>query len=126
MAPALVRLPAPRLLHLVEVVDPASGQLLDKALVTRFSGPRSYTGEDCVEFHLHGGPSVVRSVLAALGSLPGLRPAEPGEFTRRAFEVGKGWWFCGGTIPTGTDCCLVLYMCWAEKGAHSRGEMFWR
>uniref|UniRef100_A0A1D1ZN39 TrmE-type G domain-containing protein n=2 Tax=Auxenochlorella protothecoides TaxID=3075 RepID=A0A1D1ZN39_AUXPR len=89
MAPALVRLPAPRLLHLVEVVDPASGQLLDKALVTRFSGPRSYTGEDCVEFHLHGGPSVVRSVLAALGSLPGLRPAEPGEFTRRAFEAGK-------------------------------------
>jgi tRNA modification GTPase len=54
-----------------------------------FGKPASYTGEDMVECHLHGGPAVVASVLQALGKLPGLRPAEPGEFTKRAFENGK-------------------------------------
>uniref|UniRef100_A0A8C9PK64 Uncharacterized protein n=1 Tax=Spermophilus dauricus TaxID=99837 RepID=A0A8C9PK64_SPEDA len=48
-----------------------------------------FTGEDCVEFHVHGGPAVVSGVLQALGSVPGLRPAEAGEFTRRAFAHGK-------------------------------------
>ncbi|NWY92710.1 GTPB3 GTPase, partial [Loxia curvirostra] len=52
-------------------------------------GPRSFTGEDCAELHVHGGPAVVSGVLRALGRLPGLRPAEPGEFTRRAFAHGK-------------------------------------
>jgi tRNA modification GTPase len=47
------------------------------------SGPQSFTGEDCAEFHVHGGPAVVTAMLDALGSLPGLRPAEPGDFTRR-------------------------------------------
>ncbi|NXL74315.1 GTPB3 GTPase, partial [Leptocoma aspasia] len=52
-------------------------------------GPHSFTGEDCAELHVHGGPAVVSGVLRDLGRLPGLRPAEPGEFTRRAFAHGK-------------------------------------
>ncbi|NXY00104.1 GTPB3 GTPase, partial [Centropus bengalensis] len=52
-------------------------------------GPHSFTGEDCAELHVHGGPTVLGAVLRALGRLPGLRPAEPGEFTRRAFRRGK-------------------------------------
>lgn len=61
---------------------------LDEALVLRFEGPSSYTGEDSAEFHVHGGRAVVEALLAALSDL-GLRLAEPGEFTRRAFENGK-------------------------------------
>ncbi len=69
--------------------DPASGMLLDRALVLFFPGPRSATGEDMVELHLHGGPAVVNVVLRTLGDLPGFRPAEPGAFTRRAHANGK-------------------------------------
>lgn len=61
---------------------------LDEALVLRFEGPASYTGEDSAEFHVHGGRAVVEALLSALVDL-GLRLAEPGEFTRRAFENGK-------------------------------------
>tara|TARA_R110001606_G_scaffold359994_6_gene512190 strand:+ start:28853 stop:30160 length:1308 start_codon:yes stop_codon:yes gene_type:complete len=64
------------------------GETLDQALVLRFPGPASYTGEDCAELHLHGGRAVVEAVAGALTAL-GLRPAEPGEFTRRAFEHGR-------------------------------------
>src|SRR5438270_2553679 len=72
-----------------ELRHPASGELLDEALVLRFDSPASSTGEDVVEFHCHGGRAVVDAVLRALGSLKGLRSAEPGEFTRRAFENGR-------------------------------------
>ena len=68
---------------------PSSGELLDRALVLRFPGPHSATGEDVAELHLHGGRSVVAAVLAALAGIEGLRAAEPGEFTRRAFENGR-------------------------------------
>lgn len=54
-----------------------------------FLGPRSFTGEDSFELHVHGGIAVINSVLTALGSIPKLRMAEPGEFTRRAFFNGK-------------------------------------
>lgn len=64
------------------------GVELDEALVLWFEGPASYTGEDAAEFHVHGGRAVVEALLEALVSL-GLRLAEPGEFTRRAFENGK-------------------------------------
>ncbi len=64
--------------------DPASGERLDQALVLGFPAPASFTGEDCAELHLHGSAAVTRSVLAALGRMDGLRPAEAGEFTRRA------------------------------------------
>jgi tRNA modification GTPase len=69
--------------------DPASGELLDEALVVRFDGPASSTGEDCAEFQCHGGRAVVDAVLEALAGIDGLRVAEPGEFTRRAFENGR-------------------------------------
>lgn len=65
-----------------------AGVDLDEALVLRFEGPASYTGEDGAEFHVHGGRAVVEALLGALRDL-GLRLAEPGEFTRRAFENGK-------------------------------------
>ena len=64
-------------------------EVLDNALIMRFPGPASATGEDVAELHLHGGRAVVASVLAALGGIEGLRPAQPGEFTRRAFENGR-------------------------------------
>ena len=81
------RLPEPRTARLVRLHH--EGELLDEGLALRFPGPDSATGEDVAELHLHGGRSVVVAVLAALGSMEGLRPAEPGEFTRRAFENGR-------------------------------------
>ena len=83
------RLPAPRQASLTRLRDPASGEGLDEALTLWFPSPRSETGEDMAELQLHGGRAVVAAVLAALGRLPGLRPAEAGEFTRRAFENGR-------------------------------------
>lgn len=65
------------------------GERLDHALILWFPGPATATGEDLAELHLHGGRAVVASVLAAIGGLEGLRPAVPGEFTRRAFENGR-------------------------------------
>jgi tRNA modification GTPase len=65
------------------------GERLDRALVLRFPGPHSATGEDVAELHLHGGRAVVAAVLEALAGQDGLRAAEPGEFTRRAFENGR-------------------------------------
>lgn len=65
-----------------------NGVILDEALVLSFPAPNSYTGEDCAELHLHGGRAVVEAVSEALLAL-GLSPAEPGEFTRRAFENGR-------------------------------------
>ena len=81
--------PVPRQAALRRIVDPASGGLIDQALVLWFAGPASETGEDMAEFQVHGGHAVVRGVLNALARLPGLRPAEAGEFTRRAVLNGK-------------------------------------
>ncbi len=67
----------------------AAGGMLDDALVLWFAAPASFTGEDVGEFHIHGGRAIIDGVLLALSALPGLRPAEPGEFTRRAVEHGK-------------------------------------
>jgi tRNA modification GTPase len=83
------RLPEPRRASLAPLRHPATGELLDTALLLRFPGPASATGEDVAELHLHGGRSVVGAVLAALGAVEGLREAQPGEFTRRAFENGR-------------------------------------
>jgi tRNA modification GTPase len=68
---------------------PSSGELLDQGLVLRFDGPASATGENIVEFQCHGGRAVVDALLAGLASIDGLREAQPGEFTRRAFENGR-------------------------------------
>src|SRR3954469_1065864 len=83
------RVPEPRKAALAHVRDPATGELIDQALALWFPGPHSETGEDTAELQLHGGRAVVAAVLAALGKLDGFRLAEPGEFTRRAFENGR-------------------------------------
>lgn len=65
------------------------GEVLDRALLLFFPGPASATGEDVAELHLHGGRAIVTAVRRALAAMPGLREAQPGEFTRRAFENGR-------------------------------------
>ena len=82
-------LPAPRRAVLRSIVHPETGTLLDRALTLWFPGPGSATGEDLAELHLHGGRAVVAAVLDALATIAGLQPAEPGAFTRRAFENGR-------------------------------------
>jgi tRNA modification GTPase len=82
------RVPQPRRAHFGPL-KAADGRKLDQALTLFFPGPHSFTGEDCGEFHLHGGRAVVTALLAELGKLSGFRQAEAGEFTRRAFLNGK-------------------------------------
>ena len=82
-------LPPPRVAQLATLRHPETRDPLDTALCLRFPAPRSATGEDVVELQVHGGPAVVRSVAAALSTLPSVRPAEPGEFTKRAFQLGR-------------------------------------
>jgi tRNA modification GTPase len=82
-------LPVPREARLRTLRDPASGDHLDSALVLVFPSPNTATGEDLVELHVHGGRAVVAAVEAALARQPGLRRAEPGEFTRRALTNGR-------------------------------------
>ena len=83
----ICKLPEPRRAALRRLRH--DGALLDEALVLWFPGPNTETAEDLAELHLHGGRAVVAAVLAALGKLPGFRPAEAGEFTRRAFANGR-------------------------------------
>jgi tRNA modification GTPase len=83
------RLPEPRKASLGRVRDPASGEVIDEALALWFPAPRSETGEDVAELQLHGGQAVIAGVLDALAMIEGCRPAEAGEFTRRAFENGR-------------------------------------
>jgi len=78
-------LPPPRTMALRHI---GAERRLDQGLVAWFPGPNSFTGEDCAEFHVHGSPAGVKAILRALGE-NGLRLAEAGEFTRRAFENGK-------------------------------------
>ncbi len=80
-------LPPPRQAGVRTLLNGA--QELDTAVVLRFRGPASATGEDVVELHLHGGRATVAAVLTTLAAIPDLRPADPGEFTRRAFENGR-------------------------------------
>lgn len=80
--------PEPRVAALRTLRD-SSGEPLDRALVLYFPAPASFTGEEVSELHVHGGTAVISGVLDVLGSLPGLRAAEAGEFARRAFENGK-------------------------------------
>jgi tRNA modification GTPase len=79
----------PREATLRRLRDSQRQEILDEALVIWFPAPASYTGEDVAEIHLHGGRAVIEAVTGALSRLPGLAPAEPGEFTRRAFLNGK-------------------------------------
>jgi tRNA modification GTPase len=83
------RLPEPRKAALARVRDPRSNEVIDEALALWFPAPRSETGEDVAELQLHGGQAVIAGVLDALATIEGCRPAEAGEFTRRAFENGR-------------------------------------
>ena len=82
-------LPPPRQARLVELRRPGDGAPIDRGLVLWFPGPGSFTGEDLAELQLHSGRAVVAAAAGALADLPGLRVAEPGEFTRRAFDNQK-------------------------------------
>jgi tRNA modification GTPase len=82
-------LPDARTASLRRLIDPATGVLIDEALLLRFDAPGSATGENIVEFQCHGGRAVVDALLRALHSIEGLRAAEPGEFTRRALANGR-------------------------------------
>ena len=83
------RVPQPRRASLARVRDPENEAIIDEGLALWFPAPNSETGEDMAELQVHGGRAVIAAVLAALAKLPGLRHAEAGEFTRRAFENGR-------------------------------------
>lgn len=82
-------LPAPRSAALRRLIDPRDGTLIDEALILRFEAPNSSTGENIVEYQCHGGRATVDTLIAALTKEPGMRLAEPGEFTRRALANGR-------------------------------------
>ena len=79
----------PRLASLRRIHSPVNQDAIDEGIVIWFPGPNSYTGEDVVEFHVHGGPSITEEVLKSISTIGSCRIAEPGEFTRRAFQSGK-------------------------------------
>jgi tRNA modification GTPase len=81
--------PVPRRATRARFRDPDSGEVLDDGVVLYFPAPHSYTGDDVAELHVHGSRAVIAALLETLGGREGLRLAEPGEFTRRAFENGK-------------------------------------
>ena len=83
------RLPAPRRASVATLRDPANNSLLDTALLLWLPGPNTATGEDLAEIHAHGGRAVVHAIERVLSAMPGLRLAQPGEFTRRAFDNGR-------------------------------------
>lgn len=91
MIRAITRRPAPEPRRAVyrRLLDPGEGTVLDRGFILWFPGPGSFTGEDVAELHVHGGRATVRAVLDVLTGPLGARLAEPGEFTRRAFENGK-------------------------------------
>ncbi|MCB2107715.1 MAG: tRNA uridine-5-carboxymethylaminomethyl(34) synthesis GTPase MnmE [Rhodobacteraceae bacterium] len=92
-AKALIRLGvgqlSPRKATRAKFIDPVSGEAIDDGLAIWFPAPHSFTGEDVAELHIHGGRAVIDEMLIALSSVAGLRPAEAGEFTRRAFDNDK-------------------------------------
>lgn len=81
--------PPPRSATLRNLIDPGSGEVIDRGLVIWFPGPESFSGEDVLELHVHGGPAVLAQLFKALTARPDVRPADPGEFSRRAFLNGK-------------------------------------
>ncbi|XP_059474784.1 tRNA modification GTPase GTPBP3, mitochondrial [Neocloeon triangulifer] len=85
----LKKVPLPRTAILRKFSNPTTGCTIDKGLVLFFPAPKSFTGDDVVEFHIHGGKAVVAAMLSAIGQVQNCFPAEPGDFTRRAFLAGK-------------------------------------
>lgn len=83
------KLPEPRHAVLRCLRDPGDGSIIDEALVLRFDSPNSTTGENIVEYQCHGGRATVDALITALLKQPGIRLADPGEFTRRALANGR-------------------------------------
>lgn len=83
------KLPDPRYAVTRKLYHPITGELLDNAMIIGFRSPASFTGEDCIEYHVHGGTAIIQGVLSALSCMKNHRMALPGEFTRRAFENEK-------------------------------------
>lgn len=84
-----VAAPEPRMATLAKLRNPATGAVIDRALILYFTAPHSFTGEHVVELHTHGSRAVIAELLSVLGNIPGFRLAEPGEFSRRAFLNNK-------------------------------------
>ena len=82
-------LPEPRKAEFTKIINPETGEIIDEIIAIYFPAPYSFTGEDIVELHLHGSAAIISEVLGYLAGLPSLRLAQPGEFSRRAFENGK-------------------------------------
>ena len=83
------KIPKPRVATLRNINKFSSNELIDKGIVLWFPGPASYTGEDLLEFHVHGSRAVIEAVQSSLSKIENCRVAEPGEFTKIAFENGK-------------------------------------
>ena len=82
-------LPVPRVATLRKINNINTSELIDEGIIIWFPGPESYTGEDVVEFHIHGGKAVVQALLNEISKVKNCRLAEPGEFTKIAFQNGK-------------------------------------
>jgi tRNA modification GTPase len=82
-------LPSQRTAHLFDFFDPKDGDLIDSGVAIWFKGPKSFTGEDVTELQIHGASSILSRFYNVLSKMEGVRAAEPGEFSRRAFEHGK-------------------------------------
>jgi len=82
-------LPKPRVATIKKIIDPNNLELIDEGIVLWFPGPESYTGEDMAELHIHGSKAVIDAIHKVLGDTKKCRIAEPGEFTKRAFQSGK-------------------------------------
>ena len=82
-------LPKPRVATIKKIIDPNNLELIDEGIILWFPGPKSYTGEDMAELHVHGSKAVIYAIHKALGDTKKCRIAEPGEFTKRAFQNGK-------------------------------------
>jgi len=83
------KLPVPRVASLTKFIKNGKKELLDEGVIIWFPGPNSYTGEDLAEFHIHGSIAVINAMHSAISKIKSCRLAEPGEFTRRAFQNGK-------------------------------------
>ncbi len=83
------KLPTPRIATLRKINNINTSELIDEGLILWFPGPESYTGEDMAEIHIHGGKAVVEALLSTLSVLKSCRLADPGEFTKLAFQNGK-------------------------------------
>ncbi len=81
--------PKPRLATLKKINKINTNELIDEGIVIWFPGPESYTGEDMAEFHVHGGRAVIEAIYLSISKIENCRLAEPGEFTKIAFQNGK-------------------------------------